>query len=139
MKEYFLKVWGGAMPYLEKNLGVNTMYHYFKSNEEREAFLNKINEYSEYGLSVDTEEGIMTHLRTVADVVLRCGDEMYRFDFDFGYEFPEDVAIFMLLESDYACDCNRSLFIIEYCDEDFKKTPCGDNIKLIDINIKYLK
>lgn len=36
-------------------------------------------------------------------------------------------------EGNYACDCNRSLFIQRQCDENFPKFICGDKIKLIEV------
>lgn len=39
-------------------------------------------------------------------------------------------------DGNYACDCNRSIFIQRCCDENFPKLPCNvdeNQIKLIDI------
>jgi hypothetical protein len=44
-----------------------------------------------------------------------------------------DVVYWMYEEGNYACDCNRSLFIGQECDEDFPEMPCGDTIELVSI------
>lgn len=136
MKEYFLKIWGGAMPYLEKNLGIKNKYYYFETKEKREEFIDKIMPYSKYGLAIDTKDGIMTHKRTIAEITLKYENKIYKFDCDFGYEYPEESALFIFEEGNYSCDCNKSLFIKEYCDEKFKEFPCGEEIELVNINIR---
>lgn len=138
MKEYFLNIWGGAMPHLEKELGIKENYHYFETEKEREDFIKKIRRYSHRGLAMDKKEGIMTHKRTVADITLKYKDSIYKFEYDFGYDYPEDAALFQFEENNYSCDCNRSLFIQRYCDEDFEDMNCGEKIALKDIHIKYL-
>lgn len=138
MKEYFLHIWGGLMPYLENELGIKNNYYYFNTEEERQKFINKIKPYSKYGLAMDKKEDIMTHKRTVAEIVLKYEDNIYKFDYDFGYEYSEEAAIFQFEENNYSCDCNRSLFIQRYCDKNFTDMGCGEQIKLVDISIKYL-
>ena len=137
MTEYFLKIWGGAMPYLEKELGINDMYHYFSTKEERDAFLEKIKPYNCYGLAMIKLEGEMSHLRTVVNVTLSFDESKYSFSYDCGYEYPEEAALFIFQDGNYSCDCNKSLFIREFCDKEFPKFPCGKKIKLEEINIKY--
>lgn len=36
-------------------------------------------------------------------------------------------------EGNFACDCNRSAFIIEQCDKNFSQMQCGHEIELIGI------
>lgn len=36
-------------------------------------------------------------------------------------------------EGNYACDCNKALFIQRQIDEDFPDLPCGKEIKTIEI------
>ena len=80
----------------------------------------------------------MTQKRTVADITLKYKGNIYKFEYDFGYDYPEDAALFQFEENNYSCDCNRSLFIQRYCDEDFEDMDCGEEIELKDICIKYL-
>jgi hypothetical protein len=44
-------------------------------------------------------------------------------------------AEFMWTEGNFGCDCNKSLFIQDQCDESFPDMECGDEIKLIGIEI----
>ncbi len=47
---------------------------------------------------------------------------------------PEDDEIpFIWEDGNYACDCNRSQFIQEQCDENFQELSCGHEIKLLGI------
>lgn len=59
---------------------------------------------------------------------------------DFSDDDPEwsaqQAAEWMFNEGNYACDCNRSLFINEYCDKDFPDMDCGDTIELIEPRYK---
>jgi hypothetical protein len=80
----------------------------------------------------------MTHKRTVAFVTLKYGDNIYKFEYDFGYEYEKECAKFMFEEGNYSCDCNKSLFINRHCDDKFKELDCGDEIELIELDIKYL-
>ena len=43
---------------------------------------------------------------------------------------PEEDMLFQWLENNYACDCNRSLFLYDF-DRD-KQLECGDEIIVID-------
>jgi hypothetical protein len=71
---------------------------------------------------------------TKVEVELEYKGKIYKF-IDEGYHDFE-VATFMWEEGNYSCDCNRSLFIQEYCDENFNKgteMECGDSIKLVSL------
>ena len=116
MKEYMAHIWGGAWnkdanPSIEKDLGIKESYHYFKTKEERDRFLKLIKQYSSQGLVWDLREGEMTHKRTIFVADLKYKDMVYTIHCDFGYEYPEEEAIFMFEDGNYSCDCNRSLFI----------------------------
>ncbi len=41
------------------------------------------------------------------------------------------MADYQYREGNYACDCNRSLFIGRYCDPDFPELVCGEEIELV--------
>lgn len=138
MIEYFLHFWGGAEKSIKKNLEIKDRYFWFKSEKEREDFINKLRIYQNEGLAIDKKEGVMTHKRTVAFVTLKYGDNIYKFEYDFGYEYEKECAKFMFEEGNYSCDCNKSLFINRHCDDKFKELDCGDEIELIELDIKYL-
>lgn len=55
-------------------------------------------------------------------------DELCEPDPDSECEIP-----FIWEDGNYACDCNRSLFIQRCCDENFPDFTCGHEIELIGI------
>ena len=58
---------------------------------------------------------------------------------DFGYEYPPKSAEFMFRDGNYACDCNKSIFIKDQCDKKFRQRICGEKINLVDIKIRQVK
>jgi hypothetical protein len=139
MKEYFLRIWGGAMPKLKENLGITENYYWFETDKERQEFIKTLASYEAYGLGIDKKDGEMTHKKTVANVKVKYQDKEYDFGHDFGYEYPEEAARFMFFEGNYSCDCNLSSFIQEKCDENFPSLNCGDEIKIINFDISYVE
>jgi hypothetical protein len=49
------------------------------------------------------------------------------------YKTTEELVEYLYEEGNYACDCNRSAFIAEHCDEDFPELECGREIKLVSL------
>ena len=144
MKEYMAHIWGGAWnkdanPSIEKDVGIKEGYHYFKTKEERDRFLKLIKQYSSQGLVWDLREGEMTHKRTIFVADLKYKDMVYTIHCDFGYEYPEEEAIFMFEDGNYSCDCNRSLFIQdEYGENAIKELDCGEEIEMLNFHLEYL-
>lgn len=146
MKEYMVHIWGGAWnkdanPSIEKDLGIKEGYHYFKTKEERDRFLKLIKQhkYSSQGLVWDLKEGEMTHKRTIFVADLKYKDMVYTIHYDFGYEYPEENAIFMFKDGNYSCDCNRSSFIQdEYGENAINLLDCGEDIRMLNYHLEYL-
>lgn len=145
MKEYLVHIWGGAWNYdanpsIEKDLGIKEGYHYFKTEDEKNDFIKKLRNhiYSNQGLMIDEKYGEMTHKRTIFVGKFECHGQEYTIHYDFGYEYPEEQAIFQFTENNYACDCNRSLFIgREYGEDVMPELDCGHEIKLIEYHFEY--
>lgn len=68
----------------------------------------------------------LRHKSLPADV--KCREE-------FGVGFPVESARWMFIEGNYACDCNKSLFIRRNGHPDFPEMDCGDEIELVDIDV----
>ena len=68
-------------------------------------------------------------------VTLKYKDKGYIFKYDWG-KYSIEGADFMFEEGNYSCDCNKSIFIRQYCDKDFPEMECGQKIKLI--NLKHI-
>ena len=143
--EYMIHIWGGmfnkdAYPSITKDLGITEGYYYFDTKEERQAFKDKITEeYRSQGFASDSQEGYLTHKQTVFVGTFEYEGKQYILHENFGYEYPEEVAIFMFEEGNYSCDCNRSIFINrEYGTNINPNCKCGEDIKLIDFHIEYI-
>lgn len=145
-KEWMIHIWGGAWnsdanPSIEKDYGIQEGYHYFKTEEEKDRFLEIINkpEYRYQGLMRDIKYGFMTHKRTIFVGTFKYEDKEFVLHYDLGYEYEEDAAIFYFTKGNFSCDCNRSLAIRwEYGDDAIPELGCGEDIKLVDYHIEYL-
>lgn len=50
------------------------------------------------------------------------------------FDWPEfELARFQWEENNYACDCNRSLFLQRQCDGRIPELPCGGTIELLSL------
>ena len=136
MYEYMLHWWGGCEEKVKEKHGYDN-YLYFNSKDDRDIVKNKIKEFNNLGVAFDEKEGILSHKDTIALVTLEYKDQIFNYEDNFGKEFPEDVVRFQYEENNYSCDCNRSLFIQRYCDESFPEMNCGDEIKLLNIEVVY--
>ena len=134
MYEYMLHWWGGCESEVKKKYGYDN-YLYFDSKEDRDMVKNQILKFDNLGLAFDEKEGVLSHKDTIAIVTLEYNDEIYIYEHNFGKEYPEDMVKFQYEKNNYSCDCNRSLFIQRYCDENFPEMDCGDEIELLKLEI----
>lgn len=145
MKEYMVHVWGGmfnknAEPSIEKELGISEGYYYFNTEQEKDDFLSKVttSKYEKQGLAIDEKCGEMSHKRTIFVADLQYRGNLFPLYYDFGYEYEAENAIYMFVDGDYSCDCNRSLLIRrEYGEESISELDCGDEIKMLNYFIEY--
>jgi hypothetical protein len=136
MKEYMLHWWGGCEEKVKEMYGYDN-YIYFDSKEGREIVKHNIMQFDRLGLAFDEKEGELTHKDTIALVTLKYQDKLYSYEDNFGKEYQEEYARFQYEENNYSCDCNRSLFIQRYCDENFQEMDCGDEIELVNLEFVY--
>jgi len=142
-EEYMIHIWGGAWnhdaePSIEKDLGIKEGYYYFDTEQELKDFEKKLDKYGHLGLARDKKHGIMSHKRTIAVCTFEYKEKEYIVDYDFGYEYEEEMAYWMFYEGNYSCDCNRSLFIErQYGDDVIDELDCGDEIELKDFRVEY--
>lgn len=134
--EYMLHWWGGSEKYIKEKYNYSE-YLYFDNPKDRDEVKKQLMEFSDYGLVIDYKEGNLTHKDTIAIVTLRYDGKEYIYEDNFGKEFPENLIRFQYEENNYACDCNRSLFIQRNCDENFPEFNCGDLIEIVKLDIIY--
>lgn len=77
-------------------------------------------------------------LETVAIVTLKLSNnELVTYEHSFGIGYPASGVHYMYEEGNYNCDCNRSLFLKRYADIDTEEFPCGDEIKLENLEVVF--
>lgn len=135
MSEYFLKFWGGAEKAIEEAYGITQRNHYFPTKQQRDDFKAALEKFGHLGLVFDEKEGALTHKRTIAVMVFEFDGHQYIHESDFGFEYEPEAAAYMFRDGNYACDCNRSLFILQD-GHDFPEMECGDRIKLLSFKIE---
>ena len=144
-KEYMAKIWGGAWndganPSIEKDLGIKKGYHYFDTIEDLGVFTSKLRneKYINQGLMISLKEGELTHKKTMFYGKYQYLDKTFCIEYDFGYEYEKEDAIFMFLEGNNACDCNISNYIRrKYGEDSIPELSCGDDIKLLDYDVRF--
>lgn len=144
--QYMVHVWGGAWnkaanPSIEKDLGIKSGYHYFKTESAKDAFCELLDNrvYREQGLVVAHGDGQLTGKRTVFVGVFVYEDDEFILHYDFGYDYPAESAIYMFTHGNYSCDCNRSMFIRnQYGETAMPALGCGCEIEMIDYQFVYL-
>ncbi len=142
MKEYMVKIWGGAWnedasPSIKKDLGIDAGEYYFSNKDELNEFMDKLIPYRRLGIVHNIVEGELTHKDTVAIMDLVYKGTVYPLEYNFGKEYEESTARFMFFDGNYSCDCNKSLFIQRHCDKDFPEMECGDEIEIKNFRIEY--
>jgi hypothetical protein len=140
--EYHLFFWGGV-----ENDGLATAKfgsernYWFKTPEERAIFKANVSLFAKAADQVvcfSENDGPMALKRTIAKMVMKYRGEAYPYEYDFGYGFEAHLAEFQFLENNYACDCNRSLFLTRaYPDAGIPELDCGDAIDIEDFEIEY--
>lgn len=132
--EYMLHTWGGFYnkEHQEKH-GYKEGYFWFDTKEAREAYISELKVAEEKMnvrmLAISTEEGKYVRYRTIAKMVFVYQGKEYPYKCDFGFAYPAESAEYMFTEGNYACDCNRSLFLSRI-NENFPELECGHEIEM---------
>ena len=145
--EYLLNTWGGFYKDEHKaKHGLEPGYSWFFTAEERERHIEKL-KYIEKQLGaqvlcVKRAEGKNTRYRSVAKMVFVYQRKEYPYVMDFGFGCSEDLPAFMFYEGNYACDCNRSLFLNEVYENAInngEELECGDTITIKDFTVELVR
>ena len=137
--QYLLHFWGQIENdnLVERELGIRDKYLWFPTRELRDTLKARIDDVAKkYGVMVvfGEEEGETVHLRTVAHAVFEYRGKNYSIDYDFGYGYQRSLAKYMFEDGNYACDCNRSMFINKKYPE-VAKTKCGHDIEMVKFTV----
>ena len=136
MIEYFLHIWGKEAKRLQKQLGLQSNYFYFKTEKERNDFLSELNKKKKCDLFYNIKDGAMTHKQTYVIAIFKCNNNNYKIIKNFGYEYPREGAIMMFVTGKYA-DSNVRKKLIQQHGYNFKFNN-DTYIELISVKTKLL-
>ncbi len=140
--EYLLKTWGGFYnEEFQKIHGKEEGSFFFNTKKERKAYIDELKQIEKNlnarVLMITEEEGKSVRYSTIAKMKMIYNGKTYDYEEDFGNAYSEDSAHFMFHDGNYACDCNRSLFLSRKYGVEEK--DCGNEIKLIDFEVIQIK
>jgi hypothetical protein len=137
--EYMLHTWGGF--YNKKHQvkhGYTEGYRWFDTKGDRDKYIAELREVARTmqglganTLAISTAEGTHTRYKTIAKMVFVYQAHEYVYEYDFGFAYPPESAEYMFTEGNYACDCNRGLFI--GCD-----LECGEEVKMKNFEVNLV-
>lgn len=139
---YYLFTWGG----IENNDLPLSKFgelgnYWFSTSEQRKCFKKQIKRLAEEynkGVCFREEDGIHTWKKTIAVMDMVYREKTYQFEYDFGYGYSVESAKYMFEDGNYACDCNKSIFLGEFYPEDFsEELECGELISIARLNIRF--
>ena len=132
-KPYHVKYWGSAESIIKAALGTEEQDFWFATDIERLLFIDMLQRLAcGHQLIYVCHEGEDVDKETSATVILELPTgQSRRYIMNFGYGYPEGIAEYMWTEGNYACDCNRSLFLGLV-----PEWNCGDAIKLKSIKVE---
>lgn len=138
--EYMVQLWGGFFNDKDRNNGPITKgYHWFDTGYERANFIRLARMAAKDAgeiIAISENEGNDTRTKTIAKMDLVYKDIQYPFEYDFGHGYQGASAEWMFREGNYACDCNRSLFLIRDCDVKIEELCCGDEISIENFKVE---
>lgn len=152
--DFLLRVWGRDQDAVAKAFRPDDIEdsdgprcYWFPTAAARAAFRATLADMEYYVVAAEVNPGeddygevIDTHRETIARVTLRLPDgRTGTYDQSFGYGYPKHGVEFMYEDGNYACDCNRELFLERLCDITLTEDPdaqmCGHTIELVSLEI----
>jgi hypothetical protein len=91
---------------------------WFDTKASRDEFVQRLSRWPNLARDVHRDDGQERgnpHVLTSARVTLEYKGQQYSFIETFGYGYPWSSVEFMWRDGNYACDCNRSLFLQRQC------------------------
>lgn len=144
MKPFHLCYWGGAQndDASAKFLGTKENDFWFDSAAERATFKKRLQLFAKSinrAVAFTEHDGDLAQTRTVAVMLFEVDGKEYPLEYDFGIGYSAESAEFMWEEGNYACDCNRAIFLSEKYPEAFSRSnrDCGDSIDLISFKVEH--
>jgi len=139
--EFMVNTWGGFYnEEYQKIHGLLPGYYWFDTLEERETFKRSRKaieaEHNARVLCFSEVDGPECRLRTIAHMDFIYKGIRYSYSYDFGYGYPEESAEYMFTEGNYACDCNRSLFLMRAYGVNIEELNCGDEITMENFRVE---
>ena len=132
--EYYLGYWGQAQEDVERDLGIKEKDFWFQSANDRAKFKAKLKSVADVHNAIfafNEYEGIDARRSTIARMIFTLPDgRSFPIAYNFGYGYETHDAESVFEDGNYACDCNRSIFIgLSDVSDDGN---CGDTIVMSD-------
>lgn len=142
--EYMLHTWGGF--YNKENYkkhGKKDGYFFFNTMDELQKYLNELKyiekRLSAFMLATNIVEGKHVRYKTIAKMKMNYKGKIYDYEHDFGYAYPVESAEFMFFDGNYACDCNKSMFLREKYKGKIHESTCGIEIEITEFEVIQTK
>lgn len=142
--EYLIHTWGGFYneEYVIKH-GKEEGYFFFDTMDKLQEYLNELkqieNEIGASRLMYTIAEGRHVRYKTIAKMKMKYNGKEYDYEEDFGYAYPVESAHFMFEDGNYACDCNRSIFLHRRYGDEIQIKECGHEIEITDFEVLQIK
>lgn len=75
-------------------------------------------------------------MKKIAEIDLIYKNKLYHVKDEYEEDYPDDVILYRWEDGNFACDCNRSIFIREQIDNNFEELNCGKEIKIKKLGIQ---
>lgn len=143
MPPYYLKFWGQIQNdgLTAKFLNTSATEFWFNTSKERNSFKERLENFAIDSCKIVAFtycEGEDAKYETVAEMLIKSGNESYNLSYNFGVGYPLESAEYMFMEGNYACDCNISLFLKQR-GVNIKEYPCGDELKIMEFKVNRVK
>lgn len=142
--EYYLHTWGGIYNEntLETKYGIVGQDFWFKTEEERTAFIKLLQGYAKdcgECLVYAEEEGTDVRFKPVATMTLTTPDgKTCKHRYEAWYGYYSGHLLYHFVEGNHSCDCNRSLDM-RRSGVDIKMYACGSTIKVSDFVVTFTR
>lgn len=143
ISDYHLKYGGQILndKFVEKETGIKEQDLWFASAEDRSKGKNILQEIAKKHkvlIAFNEADGESARKKTIAKIIFKHQDRQYEIEYDFGYGYDPAAAKYSFEETNFSCDCNRSILIRQKYPE-FEEIDCGNEIKMETFDVHLIE